>query len=185
MDSLLIDTIDKSLKFGYHSLMQEEQLWGKVPLAPLLTIENKYEHQQMFDDFSHIKLYNMDSQSHQHAGNIATDADTKSTQVPQKLTDKEWIFQEECDKIHRYFLHSTIQFGETSTEEAKANRTEKHEAGRRCSSKEHKGHNKTATGVSVGVKEDKECLDESRKDMSPDEIYKLLIEQMGIFRWQS
>eukprot|EP01083_Nonionella_stella_P269292 911020_1 len=170
---------------AFHSLMQEEQLWGKLPLAPLLTIDNIFGHQQMFDDFSHIKLYNMDSQSHQHAGNIATDADTKSTQVPQKLTDKEWIFQEECDKIHRYFLHSTIQFGETSTEEAKANRTEKHEAGRRWSSKEHNGHNKTATAVYVGMKEDKEWFKRFSKDMSPDEEYKLLVEHMGIFRWQS
>eukprot|EP01083_Nonionella_stella_P184569 670607_1 len=50
----------------------------------------------------------------------------------------------ECNKTHCFFLNSTIQFGGT-TEEAKANRTEKHEAGRRWSSIEHKGHNKTAT----------------------------------------
>eukprot|EP01083_Nonionella_stella_P119587 357599_1 len=106
--------------------------------------------------YRHYKIMNNKVNKH-HQNRIdyvLSEIDKQDIQKIQMMDDDaKKTSAQECDKIHRYFLNSTIQFGGT-TEEAKANRTEKHEAGRRCSSKEHKGHNKTATAVSVGMKEE-------------------------------
>eukprot|EP01083_Nonionella_stella_P001119 3241_1 len=193
----------------YYSLMQEEQLCEKVSLAALLMIDDRYGRLQMLNDFLHIKLYHIESQSSPHhegeedekrnEKSIANDVcymfETRYKCDDMDTCDafkrhyrgrtnaknardmfhiaadpdnaQEWIFdiifQEEFDKIHCYFLHSTIQFPE-----------DKHGPPRSWSIKARE-HDL----------EDKEWFNQFSDDVSPDDGYKLLIERMGIFRWQS
>eukprot|EP01083_Nonionella_stella_P283975 966609_1 len=220
MDCEPLKRIDLVLS-TYYALMRVEELCGKVPIAPLLTIDHRYGHLQMFNDFLHIKLFHIEAQHGRdekksiakkvcHAFEtrytcddidmcyafkrhyrdrtdvhnerqlfyIAADEDTK------QLTDTEWIFQAEFDKIHCYFLHSTIQFCDHDAhDEAKANRAIDQiisgGSGRSWSSKTSQ---KCKTRGYVGMKEDKQWFNQFNEGMSPDEGYKRLIERMGIFR---
>merc|ERR1719300_1757712 len=43
----------------YHELVNSE-FWLKVPITPFFTLENLYQHQQIHDDFIHIKMFHVD-----------------------------------------------------------------------------------------------------------------------------
>ena len=180
-----VERIDLMMK-TYAELTNSEDLWRRVPIAPLMTFDDRYLHQQLHDDFIHIKLYHIDRRfqtNHMSADakklNIPEDelieqkeiegpvperdiarelynkfsnqypcpdmssckgfarhyrergADAQehrwfhvnndqsiSARTRRTLNEKEGTLQEECDKIHSYFLHSLIQFSGSTEVEA-------------------------------------------------------------------
>lgn len=44
----------------HKQLMDNEDLWRKVAIGPLVTIQGVYGHQQMLNDFMHIKMFHID-----------------------------------------------------------------------------------------------------------------------------
>eukprot|EP01083_Nonionella_stella_P070625 189073_1 len=150
----------------YHKLMKSKTLWRNVAMGPLLRCHGDiYTHQQIFNDFLHIKMHHIDRDkqlaiANANDQNIATilhdkfctlyecdgikdglpscaafrrhyrdradrgaeremfhlienEDNMKSLKI---RNEKEWVLQEECDKIHSYFLHSTIEFPNTDVE---------------------------------------------------------------------
>ena len=180
----------------YSKLMNNDDLWLCVPLAPVFTLDGRYAHQQLHDDFIHIKMYHIGRDFYRHHKGVSDEKDqdqeeekeaksrkktadmlgmSETEQKEVELADsenigkvlyeryannklcrcpdfaickgfkrhyrqrgngaaedllfhtyddnsvgaktrkmrnnKERTLQEECDKIHSYFLHSTIQFG--------------------------------------------------------------------------
>ena len=54
-----VERIDLMMK-TYAELTNSEDLWRRVPIAPLMTLDDRYLHQQLHDDFVHIKMYHID-----------------------------------------------------------------------------------------------------------------------------
>ena len=150
----------------YNQLLNENKLWKKVAMGPMITSDH-YGHQQLYNDFLHVKLYHIDADNKRLLriqNRIDYDYDneeekdvgyqelakkiceyfakryecknvekceaftrhyrdredkykenslfhrvdsTASKKAAEIRNDKEKIIQEECDKIHCYFL----QFG--------------------------------------------------------------------------
>ena len=56
-----------SLILSVHkNLMDSESLWRQVPIGALISIEGKYGHQQMLNDFLHIKVHHIDRWNQSH-----------------------------------------------------------------------------------------------------------------------
>ena len=45
----------------YDKVLKCDKLWKRVPMGPLVSISDKYAHQQLHNDFLHIKLYHIDA----------------------------------------------------------------------------------------------------------------------------
>eukprot|EP01084_Bolivina_argentea_P020606 38314_1 len=280
-----VERIDVILS-TYNELMKYDKLWRKVPIGPIIAykddkIDLKYGHQQIFNDFLHIKLFHIDpidddnnnkTESKQNDNNdkdndsqkknqskindakdndnqnkkntpkiiceyfekrypcedipkcyafarhfrdrsdfeaeklmfhlIEAYPDKTSQKTVQMKADIDVILQEECDKIHCFFLHSTFQFSDDANakDEKKSNeiidlmnqygsgrswaqtKEQKEEQKKEEQNKEKQKHN-TKKGY-VGKKEDEKWLDQFHKENEEDG-YKLLVKHMGIFSWQS
>merc|ERR1712154_581474 len=132
----------------------DKSKWNHISISKIIQIENRYEHQQLFDDFSHIKIMHIENNVNANripewndiARNLCKYFETKfkchdimkcngflrhhrertndereqllyfeKSQFPmeqeQKICIEDAAFQQECDKMHCYFFHSTIKFG--------------------------------------------------------------------------
>eukprot|EP01083_Nonionella_stella_P307925 1084385_1 len=116
-------------------------------------------------------------------------ANDKTTSIQ---NNKEMILQQHCDKIHSYLLHSMVKFGSESADEVDAaikrrNAINEYAAGRSFSTvpkEKEKCSDDDDYTLYPGIEEDEEWL--SSINVAEDEdIYSLLVEHMGIFRWQA
>eukprot|EP01083_Nonionella_stella_P251272 867110_1 len=206
-------------------------------MGPLVRCHNDiYTHQQIHNDFLHIKMHHIDrdkpllfaNEGWQDISTILHDKFCKSYEcdgsedscfaflrrhrdhdninICLSLSDdkirneKEWILQTECDKIHSYFLHSTIAFPfpntdvETSTKQRlDIEKQADHKVDRCFSAMTCVSHEDVAPSATeeemrggyVGEKEDMRWLNEIDAIENDDDVYRLLVENMGLFRWQS
>eukprot|EP01083_Nonionella_stella_P091885 256969_1 len=133
----------------YHTLTNDTSKWGakstqeKIRSHPYIN-DNQYGHQQLFDDFSHLKLVHIDPDNKKRwrdpkdkpivrklCEQFKKDfpCDMKEchaflnhyrdrggeTELPNTENTEDTAFQQEFYKIHSYFFHSTIQFGTCET----------------------------------------------------------------------
>eukprot|EP01084_Bolivina_argentea_P026280 48847_1 len=234
----------------YHELLQSKTLWKKVPISPIITY-NIYAHQQIYNDFLHIKMYHIDADDkiqrtkninktsqkvHQHIAKTLCEhfereykcnniqkcqafqrhyRDRTDEEAEQQLfyridkkeksktvemrNDKDMILQEECDKLHSFFLHSTIKFTNDETKEndekaanQRVDSITNNADGRSFSDKDkNKNNNENKKIIPhkkktyVGKKEDEKWLDKIEEAKNEEDGYRLLVQHMGVFRWQS
>eukprot|EP01084_Bolivina_argentea_P098346 176749_1 len=167
---------------AYHELIQTNQ---KARLLEIIQNKYPYDQQQLFNDFLHVRIMHIeignDKPKTEHfdiekkicrylEGKLDLKCDkmdncpsiirhyqTKNNKKnPGQLDTKDAVFQAECDKIHVYFLHPTVQSVETNT-------MNKHGP----------------------QKEDDEWwsyIDEKKDD---EYVYRCLVQKMGVFRWQN
>eukprot|EP01084_Bolivina_argentea_P228140 385374_1 len=209
-----------------------------------------YDHQQLFDDFLHVKIIHIDAdndkiRSHDHleyapnhlqrntfndigrkmsnyfvetipCKNISgctsfsrhyRDRDIDATkQMESTMPVEDAAFLQECDKIHIFFLHSTIQFGikfnqTTTAQEEMIDEINRYAKGRSYSRERYAGISAPYEDMSVepklitqkskvytGSKEDNEWwshVEAGDSKQNEQDIYVSLVQKMGIFRWQN
>eukprot|EP01083_Nonionella_stella_P145405 455572_1 len=129
----------------YHKLTNDKSKWNAISTQKQIRShkdinDDQYGHQQLFDDFSHLKLVHIDPDNKKRWRDpkdkpiVRELCDTFKDKFPcdmkecraflnhyrdrvgQELPDTEdTVFQQEFYKIHSYFFHSTIQFGTCET----------------------------------------------------------------------
>eukprot|EP01083_Nonionella_stella_P091883 256964_1 len=130
----------------YYKLTNDKPKWDAIStqIRRHKDINDKYGHQELFDDFSHIKLVHIDSDNKKRRRDPKHEpivrklceqfkkdfpCDMKEchaflnhyrdrggeTELPNTENTEDTAFQQEFYKIHSYFFHSTIQFGTCET----------------------------------------------------------------------
>eukprot|EP01083_Nonionella_stella_P091881 256959_1 len=133
----------------YHKLTNDKSKWNAISTQKQIRShkdinDDQYGHQQLFDDFSHLKLVHIDPDNKKRwrdpkdkpivrklCEQFKKDfpCDMKEchaflnhyrdrggeTELPNTENTEDTAFQQEFYKIHSYFFHSTIQFGTCET----------------------------------------------------------------------
>eukprot|EP01084_Bolivina_argentea_P018122 33788_1 len=212
---------------------------NEVKIFDIVHQPGKYEHQQLHDDFMHIKIYHIDTDNHRINSHhkdeekyidigkkicqyFTQDLRLKCNRIAKcrafsrhyqrfvEKSDADWCteditFRTECDKIHIFFLHSTVKYGIkynriSSNAEEEIYKQNRYIQGR-TSSQEHVytfseddsvnkiQDAKLKTGKKyIGKKEDDNWWDHinpNDEKQDDEQIYRQLIEKMGVFRWQN
>eukprot|EP01084_Bolivina_argentea_P048299 89002_1 len=132
---------------AYKRFMQNKSLWDEIPISAVVNMNDKYSHQQLVDDFLHVKIVHCESNQDiplketpkhilcqrfnkkyrckveecfafkRHYRDKNSNEENERRQFERKFGDlpmnsymkiineKDAVFQQECDKIHSYFLH--------------------------------------------------------------------------------
>eukprot|EP01084_Bolivina_argentea_P012835 24035_1 len=249
---------------AYHKIMNTQSDWTNISIANHILIADRYEHQQLSDDFAHVKIIHIDADNkkyktqdqtyslahqlclylegkyqckstsnckaflrhykHQQSRvdiNTSTRTSTSNYNSSTRTHShygaldirkfskyiEDAACQQDCDKIHAYFFHSTIKFG--NRESYKINLKVEEEiddmnqvecfqrfvrnksSSQYCddeSEDEEKQSDNNLTGSKkcyVGKKEDNLWWNEIEKKRNKDEIYHTLVANMGVFRSQN
>eukprot|EP01083_Nonionella_stella_P045282 121671_1 len=219
----------------YHKLTNDKSQWNAISTKKQIRShkninDDKYGHQQLFDDFAHLKLVHIDPDNkngrHEFIARGICDmfkrdfpCDMKECRAflyhyrdrgGQEFPDfEDTSFQQEFYKIHSYFFHSTIGYGNYeaycqeqqeidnficnaavfgSTRYSKAYDIDSDE-------KEILSEDDVCTHTYVGGKQDDAWwkpvkgreVDVTKRisKRDRDEIYTKLVSQIGVFRWQN
>eukprot|EP01084_Bolivina_argentea_P288190 494619_1 len=204
-------------------------------VANRILIKDKYEHQQLFNDFFHVKIIHIDNNNalaqqlcvrfvNEIGCTKSNDCQAFLRHHSKKNQDK---LQRECDKVHVYFLHSTIQFGnaphqinvQQEMQMDERNKMPDFTRGLTHSNYDEEladtdvpepeysiqSHSVSKTSYVSEINENKSDADETsvtkksyvgkREDnlwwhdvtgaKKQEQIYRILVEKMGVFRWQN